>query len=426
MESLAAVIALIVAAYALVAGRLNRASIGPGLFFVVVGLAIGALWPGASAAIDDSTALLLAEATLALVLFVDASTIDLPGLRDEAGLVARLLAVGTLMSIAFGTLVAAVLFPAEPIGVLLLLGAALAPTDAALGQPVVTDRRLPVRIRQLINAESGLNDGLATPFVVLAVALIGSEGVGHIDWLATAVREAIVGIAAGIVIGAVGGLLLVAAERSSWTSATSRQLAVLALAFGAYLGSLALGGNGFIAAFVGGLVFGVASRHREEGAELFSEAAGSLLSIVVWVFAGIAFVTFLGATDGPAPIVYAILSLTAIRMVPVAIALVRSGLRPQTVVFIGWFGPRGLASIVFAILGLQALHASALPTAAVEATVAWTILLSVIFHGLSAGPLAVRYGRFVATLGPAAEEVAERPEPAAKARLWWVPRIPDG
>jgi NhaP-type Na+/H+ or K+/H+ antiporter len=421
MDLLPALLAAVVAGYALAAGRLNRASVGPALFFVLVGIAIEVLRPGSLAGVDDQAALLLAEATLALVLFTDASTIDLPGLRREVGLVARLLAVGTLLSIALGTLLAGVLFPELPIGVLLLIGSALAPTDAALGQPVVTDRRLPVRIRQLINAESGLNDGLATPFVVLAIALIGSEGSGHEAWLATALREAVVGTAVGVAVGLLGAVLLIRAERTGWSSQTSRQLAVLALAFTAYLGSLALDGNGFIAAFVGGLAFGVASSHREEGAELFSEAAGSLLSIAVWVIAGAAFVRFIAATTDPRPIVYAVLSLTVVRMVPVAIALLGSGLRLRTVLFIGWFGPRGLASIVFGILGLQVMRASSLPLDLVAATMAWTVLLSVVLHGLSAGPLAVRYASYVATLTGPAPEIEDRPEPPAKAHLTWFP-----
>ncbi|HMJ80296.1 MAG TPA: cation:proton antiporter [Candidatus Dormibacteraeota bacterium] len=410
-------------AYALAAGRLNRLSIGPALVFVVVGALAQVALPDRLPELEAEAVRLLAEVTLALVLFTDASTLDLRGLRQEAGLVLRLLAVGTLLSIAAGSLLAAALFPELPIGVLLLLGASLAPTDAALGQAVVADSRVPVRIRQLLNAESGLNDGLATPFVVLAVALIGSEGAGHADWLVSAVREGLVGAVAGVVVGVLGGTLLVAAERAAWTSRPSRQLAVLALALGAYLGSIALGGNGFIAAFVAGLAFGTSSRHREEGAEVFSEAAGSLLSIVVWIAAGAAFVTFIGAAPDARPILYALLSLTAVRMVPVALALLGSGLRRDTVLFVGWFGPRGLASIVFAILGLEAMRASLLPTEVVAATVAWTILLSVVLHGLSAGPLAAWYGRRVADHGALAE-LEGRPEPAPKARLLWVPTDP--
>jgi NhaP-type Na+/H+ or K+/H+ antiporter len=421
VESLAALVVLLVAGYALIAARLNRWSVGPALYFVVVGMVTRVVWTGDVPAVELEAALAVVEVTLALILFTDASTIDFDGLRDEAGLVTRLLSVGLLLSILAGTALAALLFPQLPLGVALLLGAGLAPTDAALGQPVVSNPVVPVRIRRLLNAESGLNDGIATPFVVLAIAIIGSEGTGHGDWLATALREGIVGVASGVAIGAVGGLLLVLAERHRWTSRESRQLAVFALALSAYFVALAFGGNGFIAAFIGGLAFGTASRHTERGAADFAEETGSLLSIVVWTIAGGAFVEVI--THGPAvqPVVYAVLSLTLIRMVPVAIALVRGRLRPETVLFIGWFGPRGLASIVFALLGIQAMLASNLAVDTVGATFGWTILLSVVLHGLSAGPIAAWYGRRIASLSPPLLEIEARPEPASKRRLEWVP-----
>jgi NhaP-type Na+/H+ or K+/H+ antiporter len=420
VDSLAAVIAFVIVAYALAAGRLNRASVGPALFFVVVGIVAQIVLSGSMPTVEAEAVLTLVELTLALILFNDASTIDLAGLRDEAGLVIRLLSVGLLLTIVLGTVVAGLLFPDLPIGVLLLLGAALAPTDAALGQPVVTDARVPVRIRRLLNAESGLNDGIATPVVVLAIALIGSEGTGAGDWVTDALRQGLIGTLAGLAVGAAGGVLMIAAERARWSSRTSRQLAVVALALAAYFASIALGGNGFIAAFVGGLAFGGASRHAEEGAEIFSEAAGSFLSIVVWIVAGAVFVTFLTATTDVRPLVYAVLSLTVVRMVPVAIALIGAHLRRETVLFVGWFGPRGLASIVFAILGFEAMHESGLPTELVGATFAWTVLLSVLLHGLSAGPLAARYGRSIAEAPAGLMETEERAEPPRRSRLTWV------
>ena len=421
MEPLVAALLVLVAGYALVARRLNRWSIGPAFVFVTAGIVTRLLWPGEVPTVDLELALQLVEVTLALILFTDASTIDFRGLREEAGLATRLLSVGLLLSILAGGALAALLFPELPLGVLLLLGAGLAPTDAALGQPVVTNTAVPVRIRRLLNAESGLNDGIATPFVVLAVAIIGSEGSGHGDWLTTALREGIVGVVAGVAVGAIGAILLVQAERARWTSNQSRQLAVVALALAAYFVSLSFGGNGFIAAFVGGLAFGTASRHAEAGATEFAEETGSLLSIAVWVLAGAAFAVLIGQMPDARPILYAVISLTLVRMVPVAIALVRSGLRPETVLFIGWFGPRGLASIVFALIGLDAMLESDLPVELVGATFAWTILLSVVLHGLSAGPLAAWYGRRIASLPGPLPEVEERAEPIAKRRLEWVP-----
>ena len=421
MEPLIATLLLLVAAYALVAARLNRWSVGPALYFVVVGIVTRVAWTNEVSAGDLERGLAVVEITLALILFTDASTIDFDGLRDEAGLALRLLSVGLALSILAGSVLAAVVFPELPPGVVLLLGAGLAPTDAALGLPVVTTPVVPVRIRRLLNAESGLNDGIATPFVVLAIALIGSEGTSHGDWLASALREGVVGVLAGAVIGGAGGRLLVLAERSHWTSRQARQLAVLALGLAAYFASLAFGGNGFIAAFVGGLAFGTSSRHADEGATEFSEAAGSLLSIVVWVVAGGTFAVLISHAPDARPVVYAVASLTLIRMVPVAMALTGSHLRPETVLFMGWFGPRGLASIVFALLGIDAMLATNLAVDLVGATFAWTILLSVLLHGLSAGPIAVWYGRRIASSSPPLPEVEEHPEPRSKRRLEWVP-----
>jgi len=415
-----ALLAIAVVVYALAAQRLNRWSIGPALFFVAVGVAAATLWSGSLPTIDTEALLAVVEVTLALILFTDASTIDLEGLRREAGLVARLLSVGLLLTIALGTLIAGAMFPELPVGVLVLVGAAVAPTDAALGQPVVTDMAVPVRIRRLLNAESGMNDGIATPFVMLAIAMISTEGTGHGDWLTEALREGAVGVVTGVVVGLLGGWLLITADRRGWTSRSSRQLAVLALAIAAYLTSIALGGNGFLAAFVGGLAFGAASRHKEEGAEIFCEATGSMLSIVVWIVAGSAFLTFLSDATDLRPLVYAILSLTVVRMLPVAIALIGTGLRPSTVLFIGWFGPRGLATIVFTLIGLESMHASGLPTETVGATLAWTVLLSVVLHGLSAGPLASRYGAGIAAGPDGSPETSDLPEPRRRARLDWV------
>ena len=213
----------------------------------------------------------LAEITLALVLFTDASTVDLAGLRRDASLIGRLLGIGLLLTIAAGGLVGMLIFPELPLATALLIGAILAPTDAALGLPVITNPAVPIRVRRVLNVESGLNDGIATPFVLLFIALAtaaaGSEG----RHFAAALAEIAIAIVVGIAIGGIGGRLLLAADRRGLTSGLSRQIAVLALALGGYFASVALGGNGFVAAFVAGLAFGAVTRRAEEPAELFSE-----------------------------------------------------------------------------------------------------------------------------------------------------------
>jgi NhaP-type Na+/H+ or K+/H+ antiporter len=424
VEADLALLALLVAGYALIAARLERFSVGSALVFLLIGLllsddALGRI------SLDPETepVQLLAEATLTLLLFADASTVRLDALRRDAGTIARLLIVGLLLTMLLGTVTAFVLFPGISIGVALLIGASLAPTDAALGQPVITNRTVPARIRRVLNVESGLNDGIATPFVFLALALATSQASGGDRWLVDALAETAIGVAVGLAIGAAGGYLLVLADRRGWTSSVSRNLLVLALALACYLVSVGVGGNGFIAAFVGGLAFGAGSRQQAEDAVEFTEIQGSLLAIGVWVAFGLTVAgTVLTELWDPAAIAYAVLSLTLIRMLPVAISLLGDRYQLPTVLFIGWFGPRGLASVVFLIIGLAGLEEAGVAAGPLPAAIVWTVLLSVILHGLTAGPLAVRYGRRMASLPPGSPELEETNEPPRSRTTWAGPR----
>ena len=419
MESEFALLALLVAGYALIAARLERLSVSPALVFLVIGVVLSddVLGPISFEPTAEPVKL-LAEVTLTLLLFADASTIRATALRKDAEPVARLLIVGLLLTIAFGTLGALALFPGISLGVALLIGSTLAPTDAALGQPVITNPSVPARVRRLLNVESGLNDGIATPFVFLAVAVATTEG-SEASGLAQALTDLAIGVAVGAVLGFVGGALLVPADRRRWTSSVSRQLFVLALALGCYLVAISAGGNGFIAAFVGGLAFGAGTRQGETGAVEFTETQGSLLAIGVWAAFGLTLAgKMLTSLWDPAAIVYAALSLTVIRMVPVAVALLGLRFQRSTVLFIGWFGPRGLASIVFLVIGLAGLDEAGVSPGPLTATVAWTVVLSVILHGLTAGPLARRYGRRVAALDPGAPELEDAVEPRPSRTTW--------
>ena len=425
MEIGVAAFALLLAGYALVANRLDKLSIGPALAFVAVGLVLGPVVLNVLPVdIESSTVRHLAEVTLALVLFTDASTVDVAGLRRDSSLIGRLLGIGLLLTIAAGGLVATLIFPELPLATALLIGAILAPTDAALGLPVITNPAVPTRIRRILNVESGLNDGIATPFVLLFIALAtanaGAEGGHFVD----AITEIAIAIIVGIGIGAIGGRLLVLADQRGLTSGLSRQIAVLALALGGYFAAVGLGGNGFVGAFVAGLAFGAVTRHAEERAELFSEVAGILLSIAVWTVFGATFVgSLLRGSGDLRPVLYAILSLTVVRMIPVAIALIGSRLALPTVAFIGWFGPRGLASIVFGILAVDALGEA---SSTLASTVAWTVLLSVVAHGVTAGVLAGRYGRWISSRqqinAEALPELEEQSELRPSARSTWTRR----
>ena len=413
-----ALLALAILAYALIAVRLDRLSISGPMVLVTIGALLGPAGIGAVTSPAESEPFrVLAELTLALLLFSDASTI---GLREAGGIAwlpGRLLAFGLPLTIAGGALVGWLLFPALGLGIALVMGTILAPTDAALSLPLLLDRAIPVRIRRAINIESGLNDGIATPFVTLALAIaVAEETTGSQHWLLEAGLEIAVAIVVAVVVGGLGGRLMVEARRRGWASRASEALAVVALAIFAYASATAFGGNGFVAAFGAGIAFRTATARSEPSVE-FAESIGLAASYLVWLLFGVALagpVIALGLD--PALIAYALLSLTVVRMVPVAIALVGTRLRPDTVALIGWFGPRGLASVVFLLVAVDELGSSHAATDTLVRVVTWTILLSVFLHGLSAGPVGAWYGRRLARGAEGGWELGDADEPRISRR----------
>jgi NhaP-type Na+/H+ or K+/H+ antiporter len=286
----------------------------------------------------------------------------------------------------------------------------LAPTDAALGLGVFTNESVPARIRRALNIESGLNDGMATPLVTLFLALlVAEEGVGPTDWLAESAKELGLAVLVALVVGAVVGRLVAAAHKKGWTSPLSDRLAALALAILAYGGALAIGGNGFVAAFGAGLVFAAASKDVLREAIEFTEDLGLFASFLVWALFG-ALLLAPQLTEGASTtaIVYAVLSLTVVRMLPVAISTIGTGLRPASRFFMGWFGPRGLASVVFTLIAFESLQEGGIGTSTLIEVATWTIFLSVLAHGITAGPLARWYGARVA------EAAVEQLEPGSE------------
>jgi NhaP-type Na+/H+ or K+/H+ antiporter len=330
---------------------------------------------------------LVTELALALVLFSDASRVNLRALRTDPGLPTRLLLIGLPLTIALGFIAATLLTDLDP-WLCALAATALAPTDAALGAPVVADPHVPMRIRRTLNVESGLNDGLATPLVMFFLAgAVAEAGSVHFS-PGSALADLAVGLLAGAAIGLGGGWLLRLARGRTWTTSTSVAILVPILAFASYFAALELDSNGFVAAFVGGLVFGSTQRDAGEIGE-FGEELGELFGLLVWLIVGALAVNVLDdVTWGMFGV--ALLALTGLRMIPVALALIGSGLSRTTVLFVGWFGPRGLASIVFGIIAIDALPAA--EGQPIIALITLTVILSVLLHGVTARPLARRYG----------------------------------
>ncbi len=389
------ILAAVALTFGLFSRRLEATLLTPPMLFVGLGMlfaseGLGWLNLGTTELVDR-----LAEVTLILVLFTDASRIDVRALSQEKGLPIRLLGIGMPLTIVAGVGVAYVCFPEFGLWELAVLAAVLAPTDAALGQAVVSSPVVPMRIRQALNVESGLNDGIALPFIMLfaamAAATDGAATGSATHWTVYWVMQVTLGPLAGVLVGAGGGFLVRWAADREWMNHSFRQLTGLLLAVLAYALALQIGGNGFIAAFVAGMSLGCVSQKFCGSLQQFMEAEGQLLALLTFLLLGTTLVWSSFQMLTVSAVVYAVLSLTAIRMIPVALSLIGSGVKRPTVYFLGWFGPRGLASLLF---GLLILEKSNVPhREEIFPVIIITVVMSVLAHGVTAVPGAKMYAR---------------------------------
>jgi NhaP-type Na+/H+ or K+/H+ antiporter len=327
------------------------------------------------------------------VLFTDASGADLGVLRRTSKLPIRLLAIGLPLTILLGFGAGTLLFGGLTLMQVALLATMLAPTDAALGKAVVSNEAVPAPIRQGLNVESGLNDGICVPILYLFVALIAGEGGEEGPWqigLRLFVQDVGIGVLCAVVLTGLAVLVIRVGRKLGWISPTWSKVTIVALALACFGAAQALGGSGFIASFVGGLIFGgLLKPHHEEHLEA-AEGIGDTFALLTWVLFGAAVVSEGFANLTWQIVLYAVLSLTVIRMLPVFLCVTGMGISTEGKLFLGWFGPRGLASIVFAVIVIE----EAVPDSQFLARiVATTVLLSIIGHGLSANPWATAFGR---------------------------------
>lgn len=408
------VISAVFLAYALVSRSLLWANISAPVVFVAAGVLCGPHVLGfATFSPTGEAGLIVAEVALVIVLFSDASRSDLSELRSEGALSARLLAIGMPLTMMTGTAAAAVLLLGLEFWEGAVIAAILAPTDAALGHAVVSSKLVPEKIRQTINVEAGLNDGLSIPFLFLFLGLaVDQASLDAAGWFTFGIEQIAIGVTTGLFIGGGAGWLVDRAiERRAMTH-TFKRLSMVAIAIGIWALADSAGGNGFIAAFVAGLAV---ARFREDFGDHmlgFAEREGQLLSLVVFFVFGTAAIGFLGdATWGV--VAFAALSLTLVRMGPVAIALSGTGLSNASVAFIGWFGPRGLASIILALVVVE--EEPGLPGLdLVIAATTVTVLASVFLHGITARPFARLYLQKLKDLPPDSPELAEAGEVKAR------------
>ena len=399
--STVAVIALLIVGWALIAGAVSRYDLtGPMVFTAAGYLLANPHWGPLHVNVEAGSVHSMVEITLALVLFSDAARVNIHELRAQIGLPVRLLCIGLPLTVLAGSLVAEGLLTNLPWALAVFVGAALAPTDAALSAEVIGDEELPLSLRRALNVESGLNDGIVTPIVTVAVAAAAGElgrvsGTG-IHEAAKALRDLGIGALVGVALGATGAVLIRWAVRHGTVARGGQRLASLALAIGAFTVASSFHANGFIAAFVAGAAFSAAI--GREPADLdqvleLPELGGELLALVVWFLFGAGLLPVaLGHLDVPI-VCYALLSLTLIRGVPVVVGLVGSRLDRVTVAFVAWFGPRGLASVVFGLLAIEELGDTSVAVQRATATVAVTVFLSVVLHGITVVPGARQYLR---------------------------------
>ncbi|WP_242518220.1 MULTISPECIES: cation:proton antiporter [Thiorhodovibrio] len=379
-------LALFVFVYSAIAGGVERTPVTGPMVFTAFGLALGPVGLGwLNLDIDREGLRTLAELTLALVLFTDAANANLSVLGKSWHIPERLLSLGLPLTILLGFALGVLLFPDLGLFEIAILATMLAPTDAALGKAVVTNASVPADVREGLNVESGLNDGICVPILLALLALATGVEEYRLGFSLGYFVEAIgIGVAVGVGATLAATWLLRLCTRQGWIAETWRQLPVVALALSCFALAQLLGGSGFIAAFSGGLLFGALAQKEKHTFLLPAEGSGDTLALVTWVLFGAGLV---GQTLGYfnwSVLLYAVLSLTLIRMLPVYLSLWGLPLQPRTKLFIGWFGPRGLASIVFGIM----VFSADLPGGGIlTGTLVCTILLSILLHGLSANPL---------------------------------------
>ncbi|MCH8060193.1 MAG: cation:proton antiporter [Proteobacteria bacterium] len=388
--------ALLIFAFGLVSRIAERNSVTGPMVFMTVGILGSSLALGFMHATPDMGPVkLVAELALILVLFIDATMIDRGVFSGSSRKIPiRLLLIGLPLTMIFGTLLGVWIFDDVSIWAIVLMALILSPTDAALGQAVVKSEGVPVHVRQTISVESGLNDGIALPPLLIVMALLGAEAGDHEGaWLGFVIKQVTLGPVVGLAVGFIGGKLMQIMADKGWTEETFQRLSALPIAILAFAFAESVEGNGFIAAFVAGLGFtaGITSQHVRHQVQEFGETEGVQLILVVFLIFGLVMVPIMAPYWGVREVIYALASLTILRMLPVAISLIGAKLDWQTIAFIGWFGPRGIASVLYLLMAVAAIGMEGFEQ--VMSVIVLTVMISVYAHGISATPLSNWYGR---------------------------------
>jgi sodium/hydrogen antiporter len=385
--------ALLILGYGIFSKLTEKSIISAPMVFVTVGIMIsffvGEEW---REGINAKWVEPIAQITLILVLFIDASTLNLKALMKDRRLPMRLLFIGLPLTMVLGILLAIPLFPGIDIWSLALMALILSPTDAALGLAVVTSEIVPLRIRQTINVESGLNDGIALPPILVCIAVLSglsTEETGVTYWSLFTLKQFVYGPLIGGLVGWAGGYLVDVASRHGWMNHMFQRLASIAIAILAYSLAEMVHGNGFIAAFFAGMLLGTRTKEIRDRIHEFGEAESQALILFIFLLLGMIMVPFSIPYWDIQTVIYALLSLTVIRMLPAAISLLGTKLSWGTIGFIAWFGPRGIASVLYLLMAIIALGREG--NEKIAAVITLTVLMSIFLHGITAIPFSKLY-----------------------------------
>ena len=384
-----------------VSGLLDRVWLTEPLVVTLLGLTAGVFIAG-EVSVESPLILTIFEVTLALVLFSDASRIDIARLRQGYNWPLMMLVLGMPIVIVLGTVFTG-FFLGLPLGAALLLGVILAPTDAALAEPVLESESVPPRVRQTLNVESGLNDGLAVPALLIAIGVIEAGSARASAAIGLVLTQLGIGVIGGVVIGWLGSVLFRKGIDSGWINPLHLRIAAVALAIAGFSAVQLLGGSGFVATFIAGALVSELARPHAKHLYQFAETEGHALVLVAFFIFGVGPGAELLERGIPfEAAVVALVSLVVLRPAAIALSLLRQRLSGRTVLCLGWFGPRGLATVVFMLVAMEELG---MADPLIQDTVTTTVLLSILAHGLTAKPMA----RWLARM-PMTEEMPEMGE----------------
>ncbi len=386
--------ALFIFVFGLFSKRAEKSMVTAPMIFVLIGiLAANFTFDFLSEGVHAPVVKIVAEITLVLVLFIDASTINLKELIRERKIPIRLLLMGLPITMIAGILLAIPLFPDVNIWALALMAFILSPTDAALGQAVVTSKMVPEKIRQAINVESGLNDGIALPPILICIAALSTQqetqATGAAYWGLFTLKQFVFGPVIGGLVGWFGGLLVERASKREWMNQTFQMLTSICIAVLAFSLAETVHGNGFIAAYFSGLLLGTTTQSVRERIHEFGEAESQALQLFIFLLFGLILVPDTFPLWNWQTWIYAILSLTVIRILPVVLSLSGTGISKGSKYFIGWFGPRGIASVLYLLMVVTELDTKGLEK--ILSVIVLTVFLSIFLHGISANPLSGLY-----------------------------------